>query len=500
MVETNMVIAEDQNEACHPSWIQTDTHTYSQPYGFQETLYNAISKPVGSPGLFLVGSSIQFKYPASHSSYSIIPLLQNAWLQMRYQYPGLAAENRSNGKMYQAPSTLSEVEDWLNETFLVISGEFSSTVKYWENMVKTKQMTICYFPDERKLFVQVEHHILDGRGVMNFWDRFFETVVNPNISGKLIWSIGSEISRLPARSDDLLNMAVGQDGALARAKDLLTPLLDMANPIAMPVPDGPQPAPPINGTVQLRLSAPTTDYIVGICKENGLSPTAAWHAATIFATQSIQAKRGISLDGGKEIPTTSSIGSQFGILANFDLRRYLSGPRDNISPFDAYAIGNHHCMLPSVVNIEDKTYAQVARELHAYYQRDLRRYYPKLWSTLGPMIRELIPPFCEGILEEKTPALSSIGVLDNFIRPAYLKKSEIMGNAENETWKIEDIWVGDTVTGPWLENFLWTWQGHMTLNTCYNQSYYTLDEVNEFLQLVLEKLVGGLALMRKCHL
>ncbi|KAK3395036.1 hypothetical protein B0H63DRAFT_533512 [Podospora didyma] len=464
-------------------------NTYSQPYGFQEVLYNAISVPPGSPGLFLICSAVTFSHTPSSpsgrlSSYELAPLLRNAWLQLRQQYPTLAAENRAEGKVYTSPSSHAELERWLATTFIITPGK--TYVDLWKTMVKTKHMTMYFCPDKGQLCLQGEHHTLDGRGILNFWDRFFKALASPAKPQELMRTDGSEVSRLPPRSDDLLDTAERKAGrGEEHALEILAPLVTMHAPISMPV------ARPLlrcsrqNMALELRVGARTTQRIMAACKAQRLSVTAAWHTAVVFATQAIQAK-GNALELARR-GRSGEAGTQFAAFGNFDLRRYFpAAPEDESLPDDAYALGNHHGVLPYVVNTEGKSFSQVAQELGGFYQRDLPKADPEVWSALGPMIQMMVPEFTKPQLEETTPALSSLGVVDKFIASSY-------ADAEGRgSWQVKDVWFGDTVTGPWLEHFMWAWQGQLSLNTCYNPAYYTRDEVDEFNQLVVGKMLDGL--------
>ncbi|VUC23926.1 unnamed protein product [Clonostachys rosea] len=471
-------MASRDNVKCHPSWTQTGPSTYSQPYGFQEVLYNAISVTPGSPGLFLIATSATFRYiPSSPdqrvSSHDLVPRLRDAWIQLRQKYPGLAAENRPDGKFYKSPSSPSDLKDWLDTTFIVTRGKTSA--EHWKTMVKARQMTLNYFPEEGQLFIQGEHHILDGRGVMNIWD----PLASPTTEA-LMRADGSEVARLPPRSDDLLNMAEKEPGrGEQRAQEILAPLASIQKPIFIPVT---QPLPVCslrNSVLELKASPRITESIISECKAQHLSVTASWHAAVVLATQSVQRQRNLA--------TGAEVGTEFATFGNFDLRRYFPSP-DAASPPDAYALGNHHCVLPYVMAPDDKTFAQISKELASYYQQDLPKADPEIWSAMGPMIRAVLPDFVRPQLEETTPAVSSFGVVDNFISSSY---TDVDGKG---AWRIDDVWFGDTVHGPWLECFLWSWKGRLSLNTCYNSAYYNHAEVDDFNQLVLDKMLEGLGI------
>lgn len=461
----------------YPSWTNIAPNTYRQVYGFQEVLYDAISVPAGSPGLFLVGSSVTFKYnPPSESTapVDLTPLLRNAWLQMRQQYPTLAAENTREGKVYRSPSSRAELEDWVESTFIVAPNK--TWPELWKDLVKTKHMTMYFCPEARQLLVQGEHHIVDGRGGMNFWDRFFRALASPAPASLLTQTTGAEVARLPPRSDDLLDMAEKFPGrGEQRALELLAPLSAMDAPIFLPMPSPPPPHSLHNATAQLQADESASRAIKTACKAHGVSVTAAWHAAVVLATQSIQAGD----------PASGGPGRQFACFGNFDLRRYFPDPATVLPAAavpDAYNLSNHHCILPYVVAPGDKTFPEIARELDVFYQRDLPVADPDVWSALPPMIRMLVPDHTEKTPEElgSTPALSSFGVADWFI------------GGEYGAWKVEEIWFGNTVTGPWLECFMWSWKGKMCLNSCFNPAYYTVDAVQEFHGAVLREMRKGL--------
>ncbi|KAF3012571.1 hypothetical protein E8E14_003401 [Neopestalotiopsis sp. 37M] len=471
---------------CHPSWKETAPNVYTQPYGFQEVLYNAISVPPGSPGLFLIGTHVTFSYQPSSPGPKVThdelaARLRQAWLQIRQQYPTLAAENLPEGKTYTSPSSSAELEAWLAATFIVAPNKTSS--EHWKTMVKTRQMTMYYFPEEGQLFMQGEHHILDGRGAMNFWDRFFKNLASVTQHEATFTIDGSEVARLPPRSDDLLDLAEKRPGrGEARALEILAPLLTMSAPIYVPVAQPLGPCSTRNASFELKLSARTTASIVAACKAQRLSVTAAWHVAVVLATQAVQAQRNA---GAALPPGAPRAGTQFAAFGNFDLRRYFPAAIDE-SLSDVHSLSNHHGVLPYVFEPANKTFSQMVQELATFYQQDLPQADAEIWSALGPMIRMMVPEFTKTPLEETTPALSSLGVVDSFIASSY-------ADADGKgTWHVKDVWFGDTVMGPWLECFMWAWQGRLSMNTCYNPAYYSQAEVDDFLQLVGEKLLQGL--------
>ncbi|KAK5659408.1 hypothetical protein OQA88_609 [Cercophora sp. LCS_1] len=448
----------DNNSIPRSSWRQTGPNTWTQPWGFQEVLYNAISVPPGSSGLFILGSAIIFTPPSSFDTPDhLSALFRHAWLQVLHRYPIVAAESHKDGKRYTPPSSPADLEGWLKTTFIVSPAK--SWTEIWHSLVKTRKATLYHLPCSNQLFLQAEHSIVDGRGVMHLWDTFFHALIAP-MPQSTITAPSPIPPTLPPRSDDLLPIPSPNNGT-EQALQLLAPLSSITSPVSIPR-DTPLPVPsPHNGVTVLKLSKPMTTAIKTACKSHNITVTSAWHAAVALATETIQSRHGIK-------------GTHFATFGNFDLRRYFPPSKNH-----DYTVGNHHCVLPHVLNVSDgRTLVDMAKELIQFYGQDLDQ--PRIWSALGPMVEMLVPEFTKEPLEETTPAVSSLGVVDGFIKREY------------GGWTVDDAWFGNTVTGPWLECFSWAWRGRLCLNVCWNRGFYTEEEVRAFNSEVLEELVGGL--------
>ncbi|KAK4447372.1 hypothetical protein QBC34DRAFT_450282 [Podospora aff. communis PSN243] len=455
--------------------------TYSQQYGFQEVLYNAISVAPGSPGLFLVGTAVTFSFAPSsgreRSAYDLVPLLRNAWLQVRQQYPTIAADNRPDCKVYTSPSSPAELEAWLDETFIVAPAKMWQDL--YRDMVKTKHMTLYFCPEASQLFVQGEHHSLDGRGAVTLIEQFFRALASPVDPHDLWRTDGTEVSRLPPRTEDLLPMTPSGPGrAEQHAIELLTPLNTITSPICLPVPD-PLPPPTMkNYTSSLKSDPRTTASISAACKSHRLSVTAAWHAAVILATQSLQSSPSPTTEPATEYPS----------FGNFDLRRYF--PPSSPSVADTNSVSNHHTILPVVTSTispdgSPKSFLDIAKELDTFYKSDLSSS-PDLFPALPHMIRALIPGLLTPENGGSTPALSSLGVVDRMLAGEY--------TGQKGVWKVEDVWFGNTVSGPWLECFMWAWKGELVVSACWDGAFYEGGMVEGFLKGVVREMKGGLDL------
>ncbi|RYP35623.1 hypothetical protein DL767_003735 [Monosporascus sp. MG133] len=237
--------------------------------------------------------------------------------------------------------------------------------------------------------------------------------------------------------------------------------LSSGEPISMPADVNASPG--RNFSADLKFSIRDTSAILQACKRKKFTLTAVWHAAMALATRDIQAqagRAGTNRPGGGDDPGD-----------------------------DAYTVSNHHTVLPVVVEPgEGRTFDDLADELTAFYRRGISEP-PGVWGALRPMIEEITPLFASGDMTDTTPAVSSLGNVDPYIRRRY-----------GTNWEVEDVRFGDTATGPWLEGFLWAWRDRLILCSCYNSGFYTSRDVQAFHERVAQTMVEGLGLYEQARL
>ncbi|RYP42312.1 hypothetical protein DL768_010361 [Monosporascus sp. mg162] len=322
----------------HPSWRRSGSH-FGQPYGFQEELYAKIAVPPGEGGLSLIGT----------------------------YFPGLAALTGPRGKTYKSPKE-TELREWAAETFEMRRDK--NGAELFRDLTKTAYITLHYLSEFRELFLQREHHHLDGRGIMHLWDSFSRAVIEPK--GVVF---GDEIQQLPPRSDDL------------------------------------------RGYIPKK-------------------PTG----------------------GGDD-------------------------PED-----DTYSVSNHPTALPGVAEPGGgRTFDKLAGELMAFYRRGISER-PGVWGVLRPMIGEITPLFASGDMTNTTPAVSSLGNVDPYIRQQY-----------GADWEVDDVSFGDTATRPWPEGALWAWRDRLVLCSCYNSGFYTPRDVQAFYEKVAQTMMERLGLREQAR-
>ncbi|RYP81258.1 hypothetical protein DL769_002088 [Monosporascus sp. CRB-8-3] len=309
----------------HPSWTRSGSH-FEQPYGFQEELYTKIAVPPGERGLFLIGTYVSFKYTGTQEG--LAPLFRQTWIQMRHQFPGLAALTGPRGKTSESP-TETQLEEWAAEPFKVRS-------------ITTWTAGVSCTP----------------------WDRFFRAIIEPK--GVVF---GDKVQRLPPRSDDLLDLSEKSPG---RGKEVALAMLERLSSGRADLDAG----------RRQRLARPEL--------RRGAEAHLPRHVRHLAGVQAQKFHRdgGMARGDGTGHPRHTGAGGscrhQVMGFSDSNLRGYFpkkptAGGDD--PDCDAYAVSNHHTVLPVVAEQgEGRTFDGIAGEPTAFYRRGVSEP-PGVWGA-----------------------------------------------------------------------------------------------------------------------
>ncbi|KAF2728853.1 hypothetical protein EJ04DRAFT_448511 [Polyplosphaeria fusca] len=289
----------------------------------------------------------------------------------------------------------------------------------------------------------------------------------------------------------------GQPAGDGDADDLVDKLMNGGRSIALPTTPGSDTrAATKSSRSAIRMSTASSAKLVSACRTQGISVTSAVNAAIIRVTaQSAQA------------PEADS----YVIWAPCDLRRPLiaAGVKECLQPVGTYLSGLP-LRIEGVVkymengeSIPGKSFSTLASELATFYSQDVESYkLPSARSGKTVSLLQLAEPYVEKITKAfstfplrgcpypKTPVISSLGKLDEFIRNEYPKE----GNDALPASKlhITDFWVSCEVATPVIIFNPWTWGGEITLSAAFNESWYSTEFVGSILGKAIGELVEGL--------
>ncbi|GAP90670.2 putative NAD-dependent 15-hydroxyprostaglandin dehydrogenase protein [Rosellinia necatrix] len=463
------------------TWRRVGTQQHEQEYGFMEKVYRRVSVPAGQAGRFLLGTHVQFHTTRQGGVDELAAAFRRAWIQIRHECPDIACLPAKRGKTYTSLDTPGELETWVSRTFVVIHDR--SALDLWQGLTKTNQVTLYYLTKTNHLFLQTEHYHLDGRGMLRFWNLFFTALITP-AEPRLD---GSEVGRLQPRPLDIVDLhGISDESAGRLADEIMQPLAARtAARIKMPNASSLTPAggggrggrPPAgNSYEETKLGAGLSEAIVASCKGRKLSITGVWHAALVFATRD------------EQLAANEGVGSTYVGLANFDLRtHYPDGgekAKAKARAAAAYPFGDHHCVLPMALAIEGKDISDAASELTNFYWHRLADSKPDIWAALPVIAEKLTPALTTERPTDSTPSAASLGLVDSYIDHSY-----------GGEWTINDFWAGNTVAGPSIKCFIYTWKGRLILNSCYNSDCYSRETLSRFHARIVQWILRALDLM-----
>ncbi|KAK6085536.1 hypothetical protein SCUP234_01756 [Seiridium cupressi] len=448
------------------AWKQQPDGSWLQGYDGIENYFYAVSAPEGHATPFMIGSRVKFSFNGGEKD--IMPSLQRAWVEMRLKQPTLAAIATEKGKLYKTADT-SEVESWLKSSFKVHThGEDPES--YFEQFLQVPYMILHYFPSSNELLLQACHILIDGIGVLYFWNEFFSTLESsqqPTDHSQF----GSEYARLPPTVTELLSLPdESPPSGQQRATELVTKWAEKAyakDAAGVPVRDAT--SAPANHCFrrEIKLSSGTTRAIIETCKKNGYTVTCAWQAAVILAMQQHKSINGLD---PKSATAAIPMNLRNYFPETFDARRDFAAPYYITMLFQVDYDG------------DGSSFENLAKFKSSYFRTtlapdsgDFEMLPAYIDMSVGGAKADAPPP-------SSAPVLSSMGLVDRYL------------GTKHGRWTVDDFWIADTTTLPMCVVFLWTFNGQMVLSLSPNAAYMTREMADGFLKQVQHILLDNLGL------
>ena len=387
---------------------------------------------------------------------------------MRYDHPQLACVAFGETKVYEVPDNAA-LEAWLDETFVVVP-ESVTKEELLASFRPSALAKLHYLPNKSEIIIHTSHWRIDLVGALSLLQNLFIAIAEP---------------RQVQFSDEGKNLSLGRDEAAnynscynvelpALVKERGISAAGLVMQLIGNLPSIGLPAQNLHGTPggtrrsEVVLEPGTTSAIVSASKKRDFSVTTALHAALIVALQQVT-----------PVPRSSS--SKYTSWGIFNVRPWLKTPFNDsaIHPAAVHIIG-----LP--LALHTSTYANLALQLkHFYKQRlppsaDSHIAGDVLVSYTNQMADIVGQPAPVDQPVSSEPVLSSMGVVDSYLKPKF-------GGIQ-----LKDFWIGVETTTPQVTCHLWTWQGKMKLSACYNETFYDDGFIHDFLKRVIDILITEL--------
>ena len=447
------------------SWKEISPGHFSRPIDSVETFFLALARGSLASGGEHNAVSIFAHFSATASSQEDTETaLRHAWKTLRYDHPELACSVREDTIVYKVPDQAA-LDAWLNETFIVVPAA-TTKEDLLASFRPTVLATLHYLPHSSEIVLHTSHWRIDVIGGISMLHNLFGAMAEPRQI-----RFGDEGTHLSPGRDEAAGFGSSDEKGREAATDLFMHFISNMPSIGFPAQNLDQ---KLGGTrrSEIVLDSSTTSAIVSGSKERGITVTTAFHAAMIVALQELNRTH------------SSSSSKKYTTLGLFNIRPLYRSPyNDSFS----HLTGVHVIGLPLV--LEPSTYTDLAIQLKDFYAQrrppakdsrlDQSVIVPYTLMT-AEMASQPPPP---GIPAPSEPMLSSMGVVDRYLKPQY-------GNIA-----LKEICVGVEMMNPQMVCYLWTWRGSMTLSVFYNETFYVESFVQDFLARVIEIVKSELMLV-----
>lgn len=477
------------------AWQETTPGTYTRPLDTIERFFKWLAD-LGVPlkrEHWGVSLSLRLSLPNSLPVSDAEPYLRRAWLILSKQHPMLYARPEGNSVVVHP---LNE-DEWLKESFTTHTGEHVTVDSLFTAIEPAPIVSCHWLPASRELIIHGSHWRLDGIGSLKLADRLLtalSAVIRRGLDVSLE-SYGIDLTPLFTPSLDEISGAYTDDESTPSrvnkvADNLRDTVLEGAPSIGLPLIPGTEKAlPGPSSRLRVPLDKATTQAVVAACKTRGIKVTSAVHAAIVQAVAAHQ---------------QHPLAKHYCITSAINLRRHLPGGKSGDGPELAAGM----FISPGLVFIDEpaaqgKGFDAIATEFNATYGADMSRLYDagdgetvSVTEATAPFARRIIPllqmPQPEGLPPQNAPHLSSIGVME-----AYLKREYLVDDEKETKLSVEDVWIGGEMITPAVCCHVWTWRDELTLAAVFNTAYYEEGSVREFMESVKKNLLKGLELLQK---
>ena len=437
-------------------WIETTPGHFERPFDSLERFYRIIA--AGGAGLnrehYAISAVVKFHLDQSISDAE--SALQHAWKTMRYECPQVAAFAQENTYVYEVPDPTT-LTSWLAHTFVVEPSTVTAAELY-NTFKPTALATLHYLPHTSEILFHSSHWRIDGIGSLRLLDRFFGALAKPHPvhfgdEGKNLSLSLDEAASVPERTTPEMEQA---------ATEKIMEFVNNVPSLSLPFDSSKSPG----GTRrhEIELDPHLTSAIISGCKANDLSVTVATHAAIVCATQS---------DADAE-----TLGNKYTTWLPFNLRKYCKPPYNGAK----YPVTNFHTGIPMSITPSD--FIENASQLRNIYSQDLSEEPCNVLSFLAHYHEKVCALFTQpsppGTRPPSEPSLSSMGLIDQYLANSYGNKIEI-----------KNFWLGVEWLLPQIFIHVWTRSGRMKIGACYNENFYTVEFVQNFLEKVVNMLIKG---------
>lgn len=455
------------------SWVEKSPGHWQRKLGENESMIKTIGDGGQKAGKDVWSIAVTALFTANlETSKPLVQILRDGWRALRVHHPSIATTATTDSINYYVPHS-DELEQWVNETFVVLDGE-ESLSHVISNLTPRRYTTCYYLQKQGGIMLHLSHWRTDGIGAFHLVGAFFagaaEHASSRNPLG-LNWD--HETSRLVPSVEDVLNLPIKPSEHIKRASNVyLETLANNKDALGVPsqlLDSGDDGKAPRKGTraVDLHLSESQTTQILASCVRIGIRIESAVHASVTAAAYAIAA------------PTSRH--KHHSSTLRHSLRPHLPPPYDGAPGAAGIFTAGYVVRVPA-----SNSWLENARHYESEYSNgatpDLlcsRRQYAVVMKGI---LAHMVPP---------NPPLSGLDV--SWIPDADSLVSRTYSNGR-QSFKIQEIGIGVDVLSRHIYVFGWIFGGQLSLRLVCNGVYYGEDFTKKVLERVKESLILNLLL------
>ncbi|KAE8383064.1 hypothetical protein BDV26DRAFT_287850 [Aspergillus bertholletiae] len=442
-------------------WKKADRGHYMRPFDpFEETFSSLCHDPV-RPEFRNLDVFLSVGIESASDPNTIIETAKKAWMRMRYLHPSLAAEVTGKSFQYVPLETQSDVEKWLEKSFVVKDGEPMADMQGCIDLSVipvTENAVLYYFPADQKFMLRMSHMFGDGHWVIYFLQELFAEMSRLNSGGQVVQGpLGEEVHNLASSAFDAAGITMLPDPWSTKAQSLL-PQPQASKP-AFEIPCINNALPPGAGKIQsLDFSEDETSSLLKASRTMGLGITTFLHTAFIHAA------REISPSSDSKVHSTVLI---------FSFRDQCIG----LPPY-AHDRGSSPRIgfWPVQVDISDDFHRTARRLKHEY--EVLARQKPAVLATMVPHLQRSIP-----ILSDE----HFRGILPSFI--GNIPATALPNNYN--FFKVRDFCMVAVPANERIYLGVMTFKNKLSINIAYNQTYHSDEQIAGYLGQIKREIYEG---------